>query len=220
MAIEAYARRIGVCVREREANASMVEFCVQPGVRPMATFARRGETGGHMVGVGSGLKVVRVAGVALGREPLKLSSGGVFVARFAINGLVCADQRKTIQVVAYRLYSNGPPLYRVTRFAIGAELRAVNVGMAVCAFLTHIRKHQFDMALHARHFFMHAAERVTGFVVLKFRDAADGLPTQRGMAVFARNVERGPVRIARNLLLRRALRPLGMSLERTQKQSD
>ena len=67
---------------------------------------------------------------------------------------------------------------------------------------------------------MHAAERVAGLVVLKFRDAADGLPTQGGMAVFAGNVQGGAVRIAGNWFLRSTLRPLGMSLERTKKQSD
>ena len=109
----------------------MVEFCVEPGVRPMATFAGRGEAGGHMVRVGCGLKVVRVARVTLGREPLKLSCGCAFVARFAVNGRVRTDQREAILVVAYRLYSDTPTFNRVTRFAIGAELRAVNVGMAV-----------------------------------------------------------------------------------------
>ena len=76
------------------------------------------------------------------------------------------------------------------------------------------------MALRARHFFMHAAEGVTRFVVLKFRDAADGLPTQGGMAVFAGNVQSGPVRIAGNWFLRSTLRPLSVSLERAQKHGD
>jgi hypothetical protein len=214
MAIEAYAGRIGVCIREREAGACMVEFGVQPRVRPVATFARRGETGGHMVRVGCCLKVVRVARVALGGEPLKLSRGCAFVARFAVNSRVRTDQRKTILMVAYRLHSNSPTLNRVARFAIRTELSAVKVRMAVCTFLTHAREHQFDVALRARHFFMHPAEGVARLVVLKFRDAADRLPTQRCMAVFARNVKRRAVRIARNLFLPSTLRPLSMSLER------
>jgi len=131
VAIEADAGRVGVRVGEREANAGMVEFCVEPGVRPMASFAGRGETRGHMVWVGCGLKVLRVARVALGGETLKLSRGGAGVARFAVNGRVCADQWEAILVVAYRLYSDIPTFNRVTSFAIGTELRAVNVGMAV-----------------------------------------------------------------------------------------
>ena len=131
MAIEAYTGRIGVPIREREADACMVEFCVQPRVCSVAIFARRGETGGHMVRVGCRLKVVRVARVALGREALKLSRGCAFVTRFAVNSRVCTDQRKTILMVAYRLHSNSPTLNRVTRFAIRTELPTVNVGMAV-----------------------------------------------------------------------------------------
>jgi hypothetical protein len=84
-----------------------------------------------MVRVGRGLKVFRVARVALGRETLKLSRGGTCVARLAVNGRVCADQWEAILVVAYRLYSDIPTFDRVTRFAIRAELRAVNVSMAV-----------------------------------------------------------------------------------------
>lgn len=165
----------------------MVEFCVEPGVRPMASFARGGKAGGHMVWVGCGFKVFGVARVALGGEPLKLPGGCASVARFAVNGCVCADQWEAILVVAYRLYGDIPTFDRVASFAIGAELRAVNIRMAVRTFLTHIRENQFDVALRARHFFMHAAERVARLVVLKFRDTANGLPTQGGMAVFARN---------------------------------
>jgi len=69
MAVEAYARRIGVCIREREADACVVEFGVQPGVRPMAPFARRRETSAHMVRVGCHLEVVRVARIALVESP-------------------------------------------------------------------------------------------------------------------------------------------------------
>ena len=76
------------------------------------------------------------------------------------------------------------------------------------------------MALRARHFFMPAAERVASLIVLKFRDAADGLPTQGGMAVFAGNGESGPVRIAGNWLLRSTLRPLSVSLEGAKKYGD
>jgi hypothetical protein len=67
---------------------------------------------------------------------------------------------------------------------------------------------------------MHAAERVARLVVLKFRDAADGLPTEGGMAVFARNSQRGPVRITSNLLLRSRTRPLRVKLKGNKKYAD
>ena len=131
VAIEADAGRIGMRIGEREADAGMVEFCVKPGVRPMASLAGRGEAGGDVVWVGCGLKVLGVARVALGGETLKLPGGGTCVARFAVYGRVCANQWEAILVVAYRLHSDIPTFNRVTRFTIGAELRAVNVGMAV-----------------------------------------------------------------------------------------
>ncbi len=140
MAIEAHARRIRMCIGERESGACMVKFDVQPGVRPMATFARRGETRGHMVRVGRRLKVFRVAGVALGRETLKLPRCCAFVTRFAVNGRVRADQWEAILVTTYGLHGNVPALDGMTRFAIRAELAAVNIRMAVGTFLTHIRK--------------------------------------------------------------------------------
>lgn len=63
---------------------------------------------------------------------------------------------------------------------------------------------------------MHAAQGVARLVVVKFGNAADGLPTQRCVTVLARNVE-WAVRIAGNRLLCRTLRPLSVSLEREQK---
>lgn len=200
MAVEANARRIGVRIRERETDAGMIEFCVQPGIRPMTSFARRRETGGHMARVGCGLKIIRVARVALRGKPLKLSRRCAFVARFAIHSRVCADQRKPILVIAYRLYRNRPTLDRVTRFALGAELPAVKIGMAVRTLLAHVGKHQFDVALRAFHFFMHAAQRVARRIVVKFRDATDRLPTQRRMTVFARDIQSPTVWIPSNWL--------------------
>lgn len=76
----------------------------------------------------------------------------------------------------------------MARITVRAELAAVNVCVAVRAFLAYIGEHQFDMALRALHLFVHSAERVVSFVVIEFRDAADRLPTQRRMTIFAGNV--------------------------------
>jgi len=64
---------------------------------------------------------------------------------------------------------------------------------------------------------MHAPEWVARRVVLKFRDATDGLPTQRGMAVFARNVKRAAVGIPSNWLLSRRTGVLGVDLRSKEK---
>ena len=216
MAVQAHARRIGVRVGQRKSGGRMVELSVQPIVCIMTLLATRWETCGYVVGVRGGLELRCVTGITLCGKPLKLSRCCALMTRLAIDSCVRADQWKAILVIPNRRHRNPPALDRVTRFAIGAELRAVNIRMTVCAFLTHIRKHQFDVALHASHFFMHAAQRVARLVVVKFRDAADGLPAQRRMAVFARNGKGGPVRIAGNRLLGRSARPLRMKLQSKQ----
>jgi len=91
MTIEAHAWRIGVRIREREAEACVIEFCVEPGVRAVASFALRRETCGHVVWTNRRLVVLQVAGIAFCGEPLKLSGGGAFVTRLAVNSRVRTD---------------------------------------------------------------------------------------------------------------------------------
>jgi hypothetical protein len=78
------------------------------------------------------------------------------VARFTVNRRVRADQREAILVVTNRRYRYLPTLDGMTRFAIRAELAAVNIRMAVRTFLSHVCKNEFHMALRALHFFVHA----------------------------------------------------------------
>ena len=172
-----------------------------------------------MIRVGRSLKFLRVAGIALGRQPLELPCCRAFVARLAVHSRVRADQGEAILVITNRLHGDFPALDGVARFAIRAELPAVNVRMAVRAFLAHIGENQFHVALDALHFFMHATQGISRRVVAEFRNAADGLPTQSGVAVFACNVE-GTVGIASSRLLRRALRPLSVGLECEQNNRD
>jgi hypothetical protein len=107
----------------------------------MALLAGRRKPGDNMVGICGALKFPGVAGITLCREPLKLSRGGAGVAGPAIHRRVRADEREAILVIADRLHRNRPALYRVTLFAIRAELTAMNIGMAVRARRTHIGEH-------------------------------------------------------------------------------
>lgn len=75
-------------------------------------------------------------------------------------------------------------------FAVGSELTAMNVGMAVCATRADIMKNQGCVALSTGHIFMHAAERITGLIVIEFRAGADRLPAGIGVAVLAGNGDR------------------------------
>ena len=86
-------------------------------------------------------------------------------------------------------------------FTIGAELTAMDVGVAVCAFGAHIGEDKFCVALHTLHLCVHAAQRITGPVVIELRNTSDGLPAGEGVAILARDgdvavrvLRRGPGR--------------------------
>lgn len=130
-----------------------------------------------------------------------------------------SNEWEAVLVVADRRHGNLPAFDRVTRFAVCTELAAVNVRMTVRAFLSYIRKNQLHVALGALNFLVHAAERVARLVMVKLRNTADGLPTQRGVAVLAGNIE-STMRIAWTWFLRRALRPLCICLERNEKDTE
>lgn len=102
---------------------------------------------------------------------------------------------------AHRLNGNVPALNRVTRVAIAAELAAVNVRVAIRAFLANVREHQLDMALRTLHLFVHASQAIVRGVVIELRNAANGLPAQCCVAVFAGDVKPGSVGIPADLLL-------------------
>jgi len=62
------------------------------------------------------------------------------VTRLAINGRVRADQRESIFMAAHGLNRNIPAFDRVAGVAVGTELPAVNVCVAVRALLANIRE--------------------------------------------------------------------------------
>jgi hypothetical protein len=95
---------------------------------------------------------------------------------------------------------DAPPFYRVAILTFGAELPAMNIGMAIRAAGTDVGEDQAGVALRAAHFFMHPAERVTRAIVIKFGDAADWLPTCVRMAIFAGDGD-GAVWIASGFLI-------------------
>ena len=114
MAIQTDARRIGVRIGQREAKAGVIELCVRPTICTVALLASDRETRGHVVWAGGALVVRGVAGIALAREPLKLTGGSTLVTRFTINRRMCADERETILMVTNRGYGNLPAFDGVT----------------------------------------------------------------------------------------------------------
>jgi len=219
VAIETDPRRIGVCIGQRKPSLGVVKGGVEPVIRAVALLAVRWETCGNVVRIAGALIFRRVARIALRREALELSCGGARMARFAVHSGVRSDQREAVLVVANRRYRYPPAFDGVTRFTIRAELAAMNVCMAVRAFLAHIGKDELNVTLGAQHFLVHTAQRIPRFVVIKFRNATDGFPIEGSMTVLARNVE-GAMRIASDRFLRRTMLLLTVGLERKQKKRD
>ena len=113
---------------------------------------------------------------------------------------VSAQQRKTILVVLQLLDRYIPSFDRVAPRAVRTHLAPVDVLVAILAVLAYVGEYRFDVALSAFHLFMHAAQRIAGFSVIKFRNRTDGTPTRRGMTVLTRN-RQPPVRALSGLPL-------------------
>ena len=90
------------------------------------------------------------------------------------------------------LNGNVPALNRVTLGTIRAHPSLMDVLMAVLTVFSHVAEYRFYVALRAFHFFVHAAQGITGSCVIKFRNRANGTPTRGGVAVLARN-RQGPM---------------------------
>ena len=87
------------------------------------------------------------------------------------------------------MHGDIPALHRVALLAVGAHLPPVNIGVAVGAILPDIRKHRLHVALHAFHLLVHAAQRITGLVVIEFRHCFHRAPAGGRVAIFAGDVQ-------------------------------
>lgn len=168
----------------------MIELYAKPVVESVALFTTGGESRRDMVGPVRSLEIFRVTRVASGRESLELPHSRTLMTRVAIERRMCPHQREAVLVVLDLLYRDLPSLHRVALLAVGAELAFVNVGVAVGAPGGNIAEDQLGVARGARHFLVHAAQRISSLVVVKLRHAADRLPSAEGVAVLAWNVQR------------------------------
>jgi hypothetical protein len=114
-------------------------------------------------------KVLLVAGIAGGRQADKLPRRRVLVTVFALQQGVCPNQGESILVVLNRLQRNLPAFYRVAVRAIGAKLTPMEVGVTIGALRTHIFEDQAGVALAAPYVLVHAAQGISGQVVIEFR---------------------------------------------------
>jgi len=112
-----------------------------------------------------------------------------------------AEKREAVLVILDLLYGIVPTKNGVTLRAVRAHFPLVNIGVAILTILAHVCEYRFYVALRALNFLVHAAERISCFIVIKFRNGADGAPASGGVAVLAGNGQRS-VRTARGLALR------------------
>lgn len=168
----------------------MIELGGKPTVEVVAALAiygRESRARGGVWWIRGALPIFQVAGIALGRKPVKDSCSQLLVAFIALNRGMRAQKRKAVLVILHLLYRDIPSLHGVTLCAIGAHLAAMNIGVAIGAILADVCKDRLDMALDAAHFLVHPTQRIAGLVVIKFRNRAYGTPSRRGVAVLAGN---------------------------------
>ncbi len=181
----------------------MIELGVEPVVKVVAALAIGGGKGGpntRVRRIGGVLPILEMAGVALRGKAVENSGGELRVALIALNGRVRAEKREAVLVILHLLNGDIPAFDGVTLGAIRTQLAAMNIGVAICAIFADIAEYRLAMALLAFHIFVHAAERVAGFVVVELDNSAQGAPGCGGVAVFAGDRERA-VRAASGLLL-------------------
>jgi len=134
--------------------------------------------------------ILLVAGIASGRQADELPGSRILVAIFALYEGMRANQRESILVILNRLQRNLPAFHRVAVRAIGSELAAMYVGVALRALRTYVFENQVRVAFAAAHVLVHAAQGIPGEIVIELRISPDRLPAGVGMAICARNGKR------------------------------
>jgi hypothetical protein len=177
----------GVRPGERKVSELLMRKCrPQPGVLRVAGVTRGREIQSHMIGVRRAVELRRMACRAIRQDAILPSDKGL-VAGFTFHGGVSAKERKEILVVPNLLLGSEPALHDVALGAVRAKFAQMNVGMAIGTVLAHIGEVGLRMTLSAGHSYMPATERISGVIVIEFRNAADRSPTIGGMAILARN---------------------------------
>ena len=187
------ARNVGVAVRQREAGRTVVECRPQPTVKFVAALAIprcESRSGGGVRRIGGVLPILQVTRLASRGQSQEHSRCGLLVAFIALHGGMSAKERKPVLVIAHLLHRDIPALHGVALCAVRTHLAAVDIRVAIRAVLANVGKYGFHVALGALHFFVQAAEWIFRFAVIEFGNRADGSPSGRGVAVFARNIQR------------------------------
>jgi len=196
------ARHVRMPVRQQKTRRAVIEFRSQPAVEIVAALAvarRKSRSRARVRRIRRLLPFFQVARFASRRQSVEDSRRSSLVALLAGHGRVRAKQREAILVILHLLHGNVPALDGVALLTIRTHLPAVNIRVAVGAILSHVGEDWLYVALNARHFFVHAAQRIVRLVVIKLRHRADRAPARRRVTVFARNRQR-PVRTPRGFV--------------------
>jgi len=153
----------------------MVKLGIEPAVHGVTAFAGSREAKPDVIDNRSE-EVLLMAGVAGRRQADELAGGGVLVALLALHQLMRAHQRETVLVILNSLQRDLPPFHRMATGAIGAELAAMDIGVAIGALGTDVLEDQIRVALNASHFLVHAAEGISGQIVVELGIGSYGLP--------------------------------------------
>lgn len=130
-----------------------------------------------------------MAGIAIRRHGLELAGRSTLMAGIAIDRSVRPGEWKAIVMLLHLLDRNRPSPHRVALFAICAQLPLVNVGMAVLASRTHVRKYLLHVTLRAGHRLVHAPQGIMSLIVIELWNGADRLPGICGVAVLASKIQ-------------------------------
>ena len=167
----------------------MVKLRPEPAVHGVAALTRGGEAKTFVVDHRR-QKILLMAGETFGRQALEPPGRGVLVAIVTGHEGMRSDQWKAVLVIANCIQRDIPALHRVAALAIGAELTAMNVGVAIGAFGAYILKDHTGMALAATDLLVHPAQRIACSVVVKLGVGPDRFPTRVGVAVLTGNRQR------------------------------
>lgn len=183
--------RAGECVAR---ELKVIEFRVKPRVHCVARFAGSWKTGRNVVQYRR-LEVGLVAGITGCGKTCELPCGRVLVAVVALKQRMRPNEWEPVLMIVNLSQRCLPSFYRVAAFAVGAKLAPVDICVTVCAASAHIFKNQAYVAFGAGNFCVHAAQRITGLIVIEFRIRANGFPTRVGVTLLAR-YRNWPMRIS------------------------
>jgi len=192
---------IRMAIRQQESRRAVIELCAQPTVKGVARIAGGRKLRAHMVRIGGLLIIGQMTRGTGCREALELANSSALVAILALDRGVSPQEWETILVILYLLDSNIPPEYGVALRAIRAHFALVNVRVTILALLADISEDRLDVALRAFHFFVHASQRILGFVVVELGDSTNGPPSGGRVTVLTRYLE-GAMRASSGLPLR------------------